>query len=230
MENLREFLERTDGFSGHSIYSDDVFTTHPNVEKKVNRFGGFKPFFGDTTVFLLGDDAMKRLGEIQDRLYEKAGCMLSDRLIKSTFHLTLHDLNNSPDEREIWADMEKSSVKAGEIIEKIQNEGGKIKLRMTYLFNMMNTSMVLGFAPVDDESCERLMGMYEAMQEARFLNYPLTPHVTVAYFKPGEYYGNDIARLKEAIAEINNERFEIELDVKKLVYQRFTDMNSYMTI
>ena len=35
------------------------------------------------------------------------------------------------------------------------------------------------------ESCRLLMRYYEAFQPILCLNYPLTPHVTLAYFKPG---------------------------------------------
>ena len=61
------------------------------------------------------------------------------------------------------------------------------------------------------------------------LNYPLTPHVTLAYFKPGTYGPEKVARLAEALSEINAlGKVRITVDARCLHYYRFEDMNTYL--
>ena len=47
---------------------------------------------------------------------------------------------------------------------------------------MVNTSLVLCFEPETDEDCQKLMSYYEMFQKVVPLSYPLTPHITLAYF------------------------------------------------
>jgi len=73
------------------------------------------------------------------------------------------------------------------------------------------------------------MGMHARFQEVVALNYPLTPHVTLAYFKPGTYGPDEVSQLASALREINAmARVHLSLDAQALHYYRFTDMNTYL--
>ena len=106
----------------------------------------------------------------------------------------------------------------------------KIAMKSTWLFNMMNTSVVLGFAPVDEDNCRRLMELYEAFQSVVYLPRALTPHVTLAYYKPGVYPRYAVEGLERGIRRVEEDGpVYLELDTEKLVYQRFASMDRYET-
>jgi hypothetical protein len=59
------------------------------------------------------------------------------------------------------------------------------------------------------------------------LGYALTPHITMAYFKPGTYSQEQVRRLSQALTEVD---LEITLRPEDLVLQNFADMNHYETV
>lgn len=240
VETLREFRQRTEPFMKDSIGEATVFATSEGLVKKINGDGSFRTFAGDTVVFLLDDAVKVRLEEIQSRLYQACGELLAEPIKPATFHMTLHDLSNGEQAPELEMKMQENQWNVGSIFEELSrfvcapgSEIGlfQLKLRSSYVFNMVNTSIVLGFEPVDEENCRKLMELYEQFQNVVPVSYPLTPHVTVAYFKPGVYEGTQIERLKAWMLDENmRDTFEITLDLEQLVYQRFTNMNQYNTV
>ena len=64
IETLREFKERTEGFSRESLWFDEqgnFWANSDGLKAKVDSQGNLKPFYGDTVVFLLDGPAMDRL-------------------------------------------------------------------------------------------------------------------------------------------------------------------------
>jgi hypothetical protein len=100
-------------------------------------------------------------------------------------------------------------------------------MKTTWLFNMVNTSIVLGLAPADEESWRRLDAMYTTLEDVVRLGYALTPHITMAYFLPGTYTQEQVQRLSATLRHVD---LEITLDMKNLVFQEFSDMNHYETV
>ena len=97
-------------------------------------------------------------------------------------------------------------------------------MKTTWLFNMVNTSIVLGLAPADGESWQRLDELYLALEEAVPLGYGMTPHITIAYFRPGILHPQQLLQLKKALKPVE---WDVTLEMEKLVYQEFTGMNQY---
>lgn len=64
------------------------------------------------------------------------------------------------------------------------------------------------------------------------LNYPLTPHITLAYYNVNGFDVDSVDKLKNIVRELNenDSDFEIDLDVRQLFYQKFTSMNEYINI
>lgn len=200
------------------------FSTNPNLSKKVNQTGDFLPFYGNTIVFDLESDTKKALQSLQAVLYQSAGWMLSRKLNPSTFHMTLHDLVNAS---ELTDDLKNRMREAENSVRKIlaQWEGQQpLHMKATWLFNMVNTSLVLGLSPADEDSRRRLDEMYMVLETVVPLGYALTPHITMAYFKPGTYTQYDLNYLRQALHPVE---LDVELRFEKLVYQKFTDMNHY---
>ena len=203
------------------------FTTHKGLESKVDTAGKLKPYAGNTTVFLLDDTVQDALAALQDSLYEKVPDMLAEPLQKDTFHMTLHSLADGvPDMPGLGEKMDAAAQKATMLLESWKH-GPDLKMRTSWLFNMMNTSIVLGLMPADAQSWQRLDEMYTALEAVVPLGYAMTPHITMAYYRPGAYEEADKLRLGAVLRNID---MELILPMSALVLQNFTDMNHYTTI
>ena len=72
----------------------------------------------------------------------------------------------------------------------------------------------------------KLMDAYESVDKIVKLNYPLTPHITVAYFKPGIY--EDISVIQPFIDSVHGKKtIEIALTPEMLGQYFFFSMNDY---
>ena len=199
-------------------------STNPNLCKKVNQAGSFLPFCGNTVVFDLAEATKKALLSLQEELYKNAGWMLSQRIDPATFHMTLHDLVNAPElTDDLECRMQEAEVNAKSIMETWKGQT-PLRMKATWLFNMVNTSIVLGLAPADEESWHQLDEMYTTLESVVHLGYALTPHITMAYFNPGTYTQYDLNCLRRAMRPVE---LEVELRVEDLHYQVFQNMNHY---
>lgn len=200
------------------------FSTNPNLTKKANQTGAFLPFYGNTVVFDLAQDTKLALQSLQEELYRSAGWMLSQKLDPATFHMTLHDLVNGPERSDaLLQSMEEAKKKALPMLAQWRGQA-PLRMKTTWLFNMVNTSIVLGLAPADEDSWHRLDAMYTALESVVPLGYGLTPHITMAYFRPGTFTQYDLNRLRLALHPVG---LEVALRFEDLSYQEFRDMNHY---
>ena len=228
-ESLREFHDRVDGFTGDSLPKDGSLITNPNLAAKIDPSGRMLPFFGNTMIYDLSPQSKLAIAERQLQLYRRVGYALAEPVKPATFHITLHDLLSSPDHEAI-----KRRMSAMRIHAKMQMQMARmtpmpwIKLRSTRVFSMVNTSVVLGFEPVTEQDCHLLMSLYEQFHDLVPLSWGLTPHVTLAYYKPGEYHQDTIDALQQAINDADAlPPVEVELSMNDLLYAEFSDMNTY---
>ena len=230
--SLQAFRDRTEGFTTYSLPGNGNFETHPGVRAKVSESGKMLPFAGNTIVYELGEELQQLMKELQNILYEQCTGMFAETLISSSCHMTLHDLKNGVPGDEVYRQVDQTRIPALDLLQRIKCENPEtVYMRTTRVFNMMNTSVVLGLEPVDDENCRRLMKMYERFREIVPLGYGLTPHMTLAYYKPGVYSEGCLYALAGAFAKCNQKLGQIvELDIENLHYQEFSDMNHYETI
>ena len=208
----------------HSLPGEGVLETNPNLRKKVDENGVFLPFYGNTVVFLLNDEVKRTLAAIQENLYRCAGDMLSEKLVPDTFHMTLHDLVNGPEENELLRREMVRAEKTAKAILARWWDWPDLHMKATATFNMVNTSIVLGLEPADGESWGQLDEMYSTLHQVVPLNYGLTPHITMAYFRPGLYDQSRLAALREALGKVE---LEVTLKMADLQLQNFRDMNRY---
>lgn len=207
-----------------SLPEQEFMSTNPNLGKKVNEKGAFLPFYGNTVVFDLSMETKQALQNLQDELYQSAGWMLSQKLNPSTFHMTLHDLVNGPERSDdLMCRMKEAEGKVKRILEQWRHLP-PLRMKTTWMFNMVNTSIVLGLTPADAESWHRLDEMYLVLESVVPLGYALTPHITMAYFKPGTWSHYDMKFLRKALRPVE---LEVKLQMEDLSYQEFLDMNHY---
>lgn len=230
MENLQEFHARVDGFQHNSLPRDGHFITKPLLIEKVAPDGGLRPFFGNTMIFDLPVEIQLLIARMQLILHHRCAGMLADPLTPSTLHMTLHDLLNGVDAAALAEPVRQTGMHAKAILAEQRSANlPPIRLTSTAAFNMTNGSVALGFAPDAEADCAFLMGMHARYQEVVALNYPLTPHVTLAYFRPGSYGPEMVSALADALREINAlPKVRITVDAACLHYYLFEDMNSYL--
>ena len=220
-------INTLDDYICHSMPQWGDFTTNPSLRKKVDESGNLLPFLGNTVVFLLDDDTKEKLRQLQESLYRAAPKMLAQPLQMSTFHMTLHDLaNGAPEQPELQDYIHYTQARVSQILPSWKDTP-PLRMKTTRLFNMVNTSIVLGLKPADEESWRRLEEMYTALEDVVRLGYALTPHITMAYFLPGTYTQEQVQRLSSVLRNVD---MEISLDMKNLVFQEFSDMNHYKTV
>lgn len=220
-------INTLDDYIPRSVPRGVPFQTNPNLESKVDPAGRILPFRGNTTVFLLDEATKEQLQAVQDSLYRAAPEMLAEPLEPDTFHMTLHDLaNGRPGQWGLEEHMKYTAENASALLAQWKQEK-PLRMKATWLFNMVNTSIVLGLAPADEDSRQRLGEMYTALEEVVRLGYALTPHITMAYFRPGWYGPEQVERLADALRPVE---LEVTLTADKLVLQEFDDMNHYRTV
>lgn len=244
-ESLADLHGRIAEFAPGSLYFSDSLCTRGNEKLtcKVNEDGTLKPFPGNTTVFMFDEQENKWIENLQSRLYadqDLANALFADRLGEETFHMTLHDLANPS----TWKDghtIENTREAALKVLAEIKKDFKEpIRMRPTWMFSMLNISILLGLEPVDDENCSRLLEMFERFHEVVPLSWPkLTPHITLAYYRPMEASWEQLEKLR-AILNGHNEYYENNKDhedypvfllrPENLFYQEFADMNNYRTV
>lgn len=218
-------LNLLEDYIPRSLPEQGGFATNPGLTKKVNENGGLLPFYGNTAVFLLDAATKDMLSDLQRELYDAAGWMLAEPMAPQTFHMTLHDLvNGQIMDSDLSVQMESARKKAEHILRWWQEEP-PLKMKATWMFNMVSTSIVLGFAPVNEDSYYRLDAMYGALEVVMPLGYALTPHITLAYFRPGQYTQAETDCLRRALRPVD---WTLELRMEDLRLQDFRDMNTYL--
>lgn len=226
-KNLWISISRT-VFMWKSLPESGGFQTSESLLKKIDADGRFKPFYGDTAIFSLPNHEIARLGQLQNALNDRFGDVLAEKLPPESFHLTLHDLLNSPEG--MPAESERVMREVQSLFAEIPDDFPKeIHLRSVCLFSMVNTSIVMGYEPAEEADCETLMRLYDWFQQIVPLAYPLTLHVTLAYFKPGSYDENMLRLLRNFLIEYSRDSHPVTLNTRDLAYARFASMKEYRT-
>lgn len=231
METYKEFLDRINSFEMREwSFEQGDFKGNPSLIKKVKSDNSFRDFYGDTVVFHLNAENQKRIEMYLDKLYKEASECFCERLLTGTIHMTLHDLCNSNQLSEVAEEMTENEKKISLRCKEV-NMPTIIKMRSTSLFNMVNTSLVLGLCPVDEAEYQKLMSLYGIIDEIKELPYPLTPHITLAYYNVNGFSDASARKLEALVCGMNQgEEIEVALDGKELYYQRFCSMNEYVDI
>lgn len=231
LESYAEFLARIDAFETRKLHlGNGDFVPNPSVALKVGEDNAFRPFYGDTVVFDLHDAEKIILQEYAKLLHREVPEAFCEQLGESTFHMTLHDLSNSPEKERAARCMPSNSSRLRVVLEDEPVAPQTIQMRSRAIFNMVNTSLVLGLYPVDEAEYEKLMALYQLVDYVKALPYPFTPHITLAYFSSTGFDSASARKLEQLIWRMNTMHLNFQLDTKRLVYQHFESMNDYRTV
>lgn len=144
--------------------------------------------------------------------------------------MTLHDLSNNCVLDNISNDLFFNEIKLLHKLRKAKIKNETIKMKTNYIFNMMNTSLVLALIPINEEEHNKLFKLYNLVDNVKSLSYPFTPHITLAYFNPNGFSFSNMNKLLRIVNEINSKTIDFEISTNKLFYQKFTDMNTYINV
>ncbi len=215
MENYDEFLTRINSFEKSKIdFGSTYFTGNQSIEHKVNRDNTFKKFYGDTVVFDLDEATKAAISQLVDFLYEATPQCFCERLVPDTFHMTLHDLSNSEVLQNISDEMfynELKIIKAKNQIEKLGNN--RIKMKSNAIFNMVNTSLVLGLYPIDRNNYIKLMELYRFCEKAEAFGH----RRNTASVK----HQLDVKLLVSVVGEVCHGIFSFVCDIQRLSVDLF---------
>ena len=231
MENYEQFLKRTGEFE-QPVFTlpNEYFSVNPALRYKVDIFNKFRPFFGDTVIFELSEKDRTQIGGFVDALYKEAGDCFAERLRNDNLHITLHDLSNSNNVSEIGEDMFRNEIIMLKYVRSGKLLKNTIRFESNYLLNMVGVSMVLALKPKTREDYEKLISLYGIVDCVRALPYPLTPHITLGYFRYEGFSADKCERLCRIVNRLNKTKLDIEVTTDELYYEKFTDMNNYYKI
>lgn len=230
MESYDSLLTRTAYQGEHLLLDDGIFTPDEGMLEKVNADNGFRPFYGDTTVFDLDDETKRKAAVIQDVLYSRTPACFCKRLAPSSMHVTLHDLDASVSRDEVLPAMKRNEAALRNKSAAMPVPAQTIRMRTHFISDSVKKSLVLNVLPESPEEWAKLAALYEWVDGVRPLGRKLYPHITLAYYNHGGFSAESLAKLKQTVLELNQTGFAFTLDTAKLYYQHFTDMNSYQNI
>lgn len=213
-------------------FGADKLVPSNSAKEKVDSSGGYRFFIGDTVVFNL-EDSVKDLIQCQyvDPLYRVSGRCFSEKFHKKMLHMTLHDLNASAHyNEEILKKMCETEFALSEKLERLSVENETINMETICVFNMVNTSLVLGLKPKSKFDYDILMSLYMLVDELCPLPYQLTPHITLAYYGNNELNSYELREIESCVNSLNSLHFDIPLSMRQLYYQKFVNMNKYFNI
>lgn len=208
------------------------------VTRKVNTYGQYLKFCGDTIVWPCDEKSIKNCFELQKKVYSSCSDLLAEPLDPSFFHITIHDLNNefnvlNPNDLEIK--MEDAKLQAFDVFKNLNDylannpEDSFINLNSIGLSTSNMVSFVLKFIPASERDFNIMMNLYNLFDEIVYLDYFLRPHISLGYFLPsnvGKYGMKEISKLMEYS---RMHTIDVTVNIKEIVYQRFNDMNNYLT-
>lgn len=217
------------------------FPTHTDLGNKIGPEGQFRPFSGSTAVFRLDRDTFRLARLMQALLHrhlEDTG-MLAQPLPEDSLHMTLHDLvspeqtlSGGEGEKEYAREVENSVNLAETVVRSIQERyaGQEIVLIPDRIVNMVGKSLVLLLKPASERDDALLLELYRQFDAVKTLPYPLTPHITLAYFRPGMIDGDRLGAVVQAMQPEPHTSPVCRLYPEALMVQRFSDMARYRDI
>lgn len=230
-ESLQTLTERVNGFEFNSVPPEIPFFVSASAREKFEAFTGHpRPFYGSTIMYDLDKGTKLWIEELATRLHDELGEGLAQALPTQSFHLTLHDLRAHPQLNAINDTLFWESREIPSLLEKARSHGA-ISMRVNAVFNLMNTSVVIGLVPATEDDCERALTA-RATFDSCVPSAPFTPHITLAYYRPDSAHPIDPSHYRALLEELTASYASrtISCEPEKLSYAYFSDMCTYWPV
>ena len=225
------YSERINSFERRGfVLPEGRFEPSASLAAKVDENNRFRRFYGDTIFFDLPEDIKRKAGSLCETLYRQCGECFSERLDEKTLHVTLHRLSSGNDISRISDEMFRSEIKLAGFTESDVFERTEINFQTNNIINSDDKSVVLSMKPKTESDYGKLLSLYGKADCVKVLPYPLTLHITLAYFNRNGFDEEVSGRLRRVVNILNEDPFDITLSTEELYYVKFTDMKSYYRI
>ena len=223
------------------------YPTHYQLPDAITVSGQCRPYNGAAVAFHIRDDLLSRVLNIQDCLYAhpESASQLAERLPESALHMVLHDLV-SPEyctvhemlgsdgnlsegfRHEITEDI----TQALSILKNVRREhlGLHIHMRADRIVNLLSKSLVLLLRPETEQDFERFMALYRAFDPVATFDYPPTPHITLAYFRPGNINADALGQIIDAVQIQDDPPMVIDFPISDLCVRMYRNLAEYTDI
>jgi hypothetical protein len=221
-----------------ALRDNPVWQITRDLTEKVDASGQYKHFYGDTTVFPMEEPVIRYAEQAQSYLRSCVPHLLADPLSPDTFHITVHDLNNpfnQNDEYQLALNVRETREKMAGLFQDIadylyRNPGYRtVKLYTLGLVLGGTTGLSIDFLPASAADYFVLMNLHQLFDRFLYLPNPLRIHLSLNYFYPKTFSVSEIAEVLSCVTEYEI-RFDVTLDIGKLTYQVFEDMNTYHSL
>lgn len=231
METFQDFTQRINSLTPHLTFSSPTdFVPSDNINQKVKADNLFKPYFGDTIVFNLCEDEKSAIKRIANPIYDGFSDYFAEKVKDETYHVTLHGLCSDNDLSKIAEKIFYNELNIKDLLKGCECSHRLIDMKSTAVFNMVNTSIVLGFIPKNEIEYAKLMNLKQLFNKIYPSSCPFTPHVTLAYFNKTRMNSEKKAALYELIKKLSSTQINLSLNMNNLFYQKFINMNHYYNI
>lgn len=174
-----------------------------SVAVKVHPDNSFCNFYGDTVIFDLDEEDKTWLAALVQKLYDEVPACFAEAFPVSSYHMTLHDLSSGSRLSSLMPELESNRQKLKQQLASRSLFSPKIKMRSSFIFNMVDTRLVMGLVLDREVDYVNLMSLYRLVDGVMPLTYPFTPHVTLAYYNANGFSAEEARKLKKLVAELN---------------------------
>lgn len=230
-ESLQALTARINSFELNSVPSETPFFVSDSTREKFEAVTGApRPFYGSTIIYDLDEEAKLWIDGLASRLHSELGEGLAQPLPRESFHLTLHDLRAHSQLSAISDALFSDSREVPALLERARSVG-PISMTVNAVFNLMNTSAVIGLVPTTDEDCERALTA-RATFDSCVPSGAFTPHITLAYYRPDSPQPIDPSHYRALLEELTDNYAGriITCEPKRLAYAYFSDMCTYWPV
>jgi len=234
-EDYCQLVHRNESRSIEALQDTDIYWHDiERLQNKVTDSGEHRPFYGDTTVVRMGPEEIEKAARIQKKIIQAVPEIFAEPLAEDGFHITIHDLsNNKENTAELQASMKHNKKQCRKMFGKLARHFAEhpdeaiINLKPSLISPDATVSM--GFVPANEKDYRTVMNIRNLFDDIVDLGNVLKMHISLCYFKPFPFSDEDRGKLSAILKEMNEDLdFPVQLDLRRLAYQRFNDMNSYL--
>lgn len=230
-ESLQAMTARVNSFELNSVPAETPFFVSDSAREKFEAITGEpRPFYGSTIIYDLDEEAKLWIDGLATRLHDELGEGLAQPLPRESFHLTLHDLRAHPQLSAMSDVLFWDSRQVPALLEQARSVG-PISMTVNAVFNLMNTSAVIGLLPTTADDCERVLAA-RATFDSCVPSGAFTPHITLAYYRPDSPRPIDPSHYHALLKEFTGDYAGriITCEPEKLAYTYFSDMCTYWSV